>query len=549
MRACGKVSISIIILFIILSFKLPVENVSEVDRSIDLFAKVFREVNSIYVEDIDPSSLAEAGIKAMLQSLDPYTSYISQEKLADFNSITSGEFRGVGVTIGSVNGRNVILSTLEGSSADRNGLKRGDEIIEIDGLTVTDKNEINNMIKNPEKEEISIKIRRFGQSDVLEKSLKVEKIKIKNVPYFGKIGDDVGYIKLVEFTSGAADEVRHAVMSLREQHVKKIILDLRGNPGGLLTEAVGVANVFLPKGSSILTIKGKSARWNKTYKGYKEPVDTSIPVVALTNDNSASAAEIVAGALQDYDRAVLVGQRTYGKGLVQATIPLGQNSKLKVTTAKFYIPSGRYIQSVGYSHIRKSAPTDTTYYTRNGREVKNGTGIMPDVPVKEKLKPDFVRELESKGFIFDFATHYYYNDPDANITARNFRLTDKEYASFLVWIEQQGFSYTSDLERAYNLLNSVVKSDNLRPQVAAEMEAIKSKLKLNRSAETDVCKDDIKALLEEEIVTRYAGKTEASIFNDEHVRSAINILSNTKKYHSLLGEPVYVNASAEHETH
>lgn len=543
MKACGKVSISIIILFIILSFKLPGESVSEVDQSIALFAKVFREVNSIYVEDIDPESLVEAGIKAMLKSLDPYTSYISEEKLADFNSITTGEFRGVGVTTGSVNGRNVIMSTLEGSSADRNGLKRGDEIIEVDGLTVTDKANINDMIKNPSKEEISIKIRRFGQTDILEKSLKVEKIKIKNVPYFGKIGEDIGYIKLVEFTSGAANEVRNAVAELKEDGAKKIILDLRGNPGGLLTEAVGVSNVFLPKGSSILTIKGKSARWNKTYKGYKEPVDISIPLIALTNENSASAAEIVSGALQDYDRAVLIGQKTYGKGLVQATIPLGQNSKLKVTTAKFYIPSGRYIQSVGYAHVKKSAESDTVYYTKNGREVKNGMGIIPDVEVAEKLRPDFVRELESKGYIFDFATYYYYNHPDEKLDPKTFKLSDSDYASFLAWIDQEGFNYSSDLERAYNLLNNVMKSESLQPQVAGEMDAIRSKLKLNRSSETETYKNDIRALLEEEILTRYTGKTKASIFNDEHIRSALKILDAERNYDLILKSPAVVKAS------
>lgn len=543
MKACGKVSISIIILFIILSFKLPGESVSEVDQSIALFAKVFREVNSIYVEDIDPESLVEAGIKAMLKSLDPYTSYISEEKLADFNSITTGEFRGVGVTTGSVNGRNVIMSTLEGSSADRNGLKRGDEIIEVDGLTVTDKANINDMIKNPSKEEISIKIRRFGQTDILEKSLKVEKIKIKNVPYFGKIGEDIGYIKLVEFTSGAANEVRNAVAELKEDGAKKIILDLRGNPGGLLTEAVGVSNVFLPKGSSILTIKGKSARWNKTYKGYKEPIDISIPLIALTNENSASAAEIVAGALQDYDRAVLIGQKTYGKGLVQATIPLGQNSKLKVTTAKFYIPSGRYIQSVGYAHVKKSAESDTVYYTKNGREVKNGMGIIPDVEVAEKLRPDFVRELESKGYIFDFATYYYYNHPDEKLDPKTFKLSDSDYASFLAWIDLEGFNYSSDLERAYNLLNNVMKSESLQPQVAGEMDAIRSKLKLNRSSETETYKNDIRALLEEEILTRYTGKTKASIFNDEHIRSALKILDAERNYDLILNSPAVVKSS------
>jgi len=230
---------------------------------------------------------------------------------------------------------------------------------------------------------------------------------------------------------------------------------------------------------------------------------------------------------------------------VQATIPLSQNSKLKVTTAKFYIPSGRYIQSVGYAHVRKPAETDTAYYTKNGREVKNGTGIIPDVTVEVKQQPDFVRELESKGFIFDYATYYYYHHPEDTVDPKTFKLSDEDYASFLAWIEQQGFSYSSDLERAYNLLNNIMKSESLQPQVAMEMEAIRSKLKLNRTSEVETYKDEIIALLEEEILTRYAGITKASIFNDKHIRSALKILGNEKEYNSILSGPAMAKASMQ----
>ncbi len=535
-RVWGKAGISILILVTIISFTLPAERDQDVDKSLELFGSIFREVNSIYVADIDPNSLIEASIKSMLKSLDPYTSYIPQEKIEDFNAITTGETRGIGATIGVINGRNVILSPIEGHSAYNNGLRRGDEIIEINGEVVTAQADISRLIKNPEKEEVVLKIKRYGEQEYFDKVLKVEKIKTRNVSYYGKITDEIGYIKLVEFTAGAAEEVRHAVLELKSKKVKKFILDLRDNPGGLLNEAVGVSNVFLPKGQVVLNIKGKSSRWNKTYRTYNHPVDTVSPLIVLTNENSASAAEIVAGVMQDYDRGVLVGQKTFGKGLVQATVPVSKDTKLKITTAKFYIPSGRYIQSTEYAHLKKNQEDDHTFYTKNKREMKNGTGIIPDFILDKTKKSDLVKELEAKGLIFDYASAYYFNNSSKFINPKQFVVDDLEYENFIQWIDSQNFKYTTDMEKSLAYFTNVSKSEQLYPDITAELESIQAKLKKVKSTRFDVYKNDIKQVLSEEIAARYylTGKIESSLNEDDHIKRATAIFGNMKKYDSSL---------------
>jgi carboxyl-terminal processing protease len=534
--AWGKLSISLLVLITIISFTLPGERNVEVDKSLELFNNIFREVNAIYVEDIDPNSLIEEGIRSMLKSLDPYTSYIPQEKLDDFNSITTGETKGIGATIGVINGRNFILSPLEGHSAYNKGLRRGDEIVEINGEPVSGRSNVSKMIKENGQEEISMKVKRHGEEELIEKVLKVERIKIKNVPYYGKISDDIGYIKLVEFTSGAAEEVRNAVVQLKKQKVKKFILDLRDNPGGLLNEAVGVSNVFLPKGRLILSIKGKSPRWNRTYRTFNQPVDTISPLVVLTNENSASAAEIVAGVMQDYDRGALIGQKTFGKGLVQATVPIGSNTKLKITTAKFFIPSGRYIQAVDYAHAKKSEADDQVFYTRNQREMKNGTGIIPDLMIERKKKADLIKDLETKGLIFDFASQYYFENPNKFVNPKKFRLSDDEYDEFLAWLDTQDFNYVTDMEKSLAFFTNVSKNEKLYPQITDELESIQDKLNKAKASRFDNFKEEIRLSLTEEIAARYhlTGKIESALGEDDYVKSAISMLQNIRRYNMTL---------------
>lgn len=534
----GKFSLYILSLFVVLSFTLPGEKSVEYSQSVELFNTIFKEINSYYVEDVDPEALVRVGIDAMLESLDPYTNYIPKEEISHFNSITTGEFYGIGASIGQVNGRNVVLMPLEGYPAHTNGLTRGDEIIEIDGVNVEGRSNefISKLLKKDTRGNVKIKFKRYGVDDYLEKTLPIDRIKIKNVSYFGMIAEDIGYIKLDEFTHGASDEVRNAVLQLKSRNAEKFILDLRGNPGGLLNEAIQVANIFLPKGTPIVSIRGKAAKWNKTYNAYNMPIDTLSPLVALTNGNSASAAEIVAGALQDYDRALLIGQKTYGKGLVQATIPLSADSKLKITTAKFFIPSGRCIQKVDYND-NDTIREDKTYFTANHRAVKAADGIMPDIEIAVGDAPELIRELKEKGLIFDFASAYHHAHPQITSDPSQFELSDNDYDLFKMWIAEKEFDYFTDAEKSFRLFANISRVNDLYPEIADELNSITAKLSSHKNEAYEKYKKEITAALEEEIITRYymnSGKIEVSMRHDRQIKSALNKLTNLNKYNALL---------------
>ena len=328
----------------IVAFREPAERYFDIAKSLDIFATLFKEVNAYYVDEIEPEKLIRKSIDGMLESLDPYTDFIPEEEIESFRITTTGQYGGIGALIGVINNKTVITDPYPGFPAYKAGLKVGDEIIAVDGIPVTGKStaDISNLLKGQPRTEVSVTIRRYGVPDFTT-TIKREKINISNLAYHGMIEPGVGYIKLDDFTPGAGKEVADAVMALKQQGAEKLILDLRDNPGGLLHEAVNVVSIFVPKGSEVVSTRGKVAEWNKKYTTLNNPIDTAIPLAVLTSEGSASASEIVAGALQDYDRAVLVGKKTFGKGLVQTTRSLSYNSQLKVTTAKYYIPSGRCI--------------------------------------------------------------------------------------------------------------------------------------------------------------------------------------------------------------
>ena len=343
--------ISALAIGVLWAFNNPSEKYFEITKNLDIFATLYKEVNTYYVEDVDPNQLIKTGIDAMLESLDPYTNYIPEDDIEDYRTMTTGQYGGIGALIGTRNGKNMIIMPYEGFPAHNAGLKIGDEIIMVDGINVKEKayTDISKLLRGQAKSTLQISVRRYGSSELVEVKMSREKITIDNVPYFGLVDDGIGYIKLSDFTTNAGKEVKNAVVDLKEQGATQFILDLRGNPGGLLNEAVNVSNIFIPKGSEVVSTKGKMTDWNKTYKALNPPVDTEMPLVVLVSSSSASASEIVAGVVQDYDRGVLVGQKTFGKGLVQATRPLTYNSQLKITTAKYYIPSGRCIQAIDYT--------------------------------------------------------------------------------------------------------------------------------------------------------------------------------------------------------
>jgi len=391
----------------------------EIIKNLDVFTTLYKELNTYYVDEINPTEIMETGIEAMLESLDPYTNFIPEDRIEDYRIMSTGQYGGIGTTMGKIEDRHVVMMIFEGAPAEKAGMKIGDELTEINGKAVKEysTDEINTLLKGQIGTTVDLKINRKGEKVPLKFAVDRNRINVESVPYYGLIGNDIAYIRLTEFSSGAGASVRSALVELKGKGAKKVILDLRGNPGGLLNESIEVSNVFIPKGLEVVSTKGKIEEWNKTYTANKNPVDVNIPVAVLISNNSASASEIVAGVMQDYDRGVLVGQKSFGKGLVQATRPLSYNSQLKITTAKYYIPSGRCIQAIDYSHRNDDGSIGkipdslkTEFKTRAGRLVYDGGGVSPDYDVVNKGFAPITIQLIKKGFIFDFGTEYYYEN-------------------------------------------------------------------------------------------------------------------------------------------
>ncbi len=546
-KKMGKYSLVIVAVALIgsVAFRGPGDNYFAIAKNLDIFATLFKEVNTYYVDEVNPNTLIKAGIDAMLRSLDPYTNYIPEDEIEDYRFVTTGQYGGIGAIIGRRNGKNMVLMPYKGFPADKGGLKIGDEILSVDGVNVEDKGieNISKLLKGQANTDLTVKVKRFGQKDKIDVNIKRERITVDNVPYYGMVTEDIGYIKLSNFTTGAGREVENAVKKLKSEGAEKLVFDLRGNPGGLLNESVNVSNVFIPKGSDVVSTKGKVKDWNKTYKAINSPVDTEIPVAVLTSSRSASAAEIVSGVIQDYDRGVLVGERTFGKGLVQATRPLTYNSQLKVTTAKYYTPSGRCIQAIDYGHrnddgsVGKIADSlKTAFQTENGRVVYDGGGINPDIEVKQsKLVPISV-SLYAKNLLFDYATEYYYSNPEMS-DAKEFTLSDDEYAEFVAWLEGKDYDYTTEVEQTIDDLIESAKDEKYYQDIEGQIASLRKKVQHNKDQDLQKFKAEIKELLEEEIASRYylrEGKIEASFDDDDVLQAAVEVLENKDQYDAIL---------------
>lgn len=528
------------LLFIVFSlgFISADKNSYELSKNIDIFASLFKELNTYYINDIDPNELVKTGIDAMLKSLDPYTNYIPEEKIDDYYSMTTGEYYGIGAKVGEMSGKKVILMPIEGYSAYQNGLEIGDEIVEINGISTRFKSIdfINKLLKGHEEETVALKIKKYGTGATQTKHLYKDLIKIKNVPYYGKLAGDIGYIKLNEFTFGASDEVEEALLKLKAQGAKKIILDLRNNPGGLLNEAIDVSNVFIEKGKEIVTTKGKVIEWNKRYNSLNNAVDSEIPLAVLINQKSASASEIVAGVMQDYDRGILIGERTFGKGLVQATRSLSYNSKLKITTAKYFIPSGRCIQSIDYNPKDDENNGEKIFHTLNGREVYDGKGIDPDIKTKKSKQTALTESLTDQGLIFDYANYYYFKHPQT-IDLHNFMLSDEEYEVFLSWLQNKDFTYRTQIERDFQKFAQSAKNEGYEEYLHEDLACIESKIQGELNKELLSEKDNIITLLEKEILVRYyleQGEMEAIFDHDPAIEEAMKVLNNHSRYNYIL---------------
>lgn len=518
----------------------------EISKNLDIFYSVYKELNVGYVDGTKPGQLMKTGIDAMLSSLDPYTVYYTENDIEDYRFMTTGEYGGIGATVNDINGKIIIADPYEGFAAYKAGLRAGDQIIGVNAINVEGKktDEIGTLLKGQAGTPVKLKVIKAGQTTPTEISLNREEIKTKAVPYSGMLPNgETGYIKLVSFTDNCSNEVREAMVALKAKGAKNLVLDLRGNLGGLLMEAVNIVNFFTEKGHEVVFTKGKIPEWDKTYLSVNNPVDLQIPLVVLVDENSASASEIVSGALQDLDRAVIIGQRTYGKGLVQQTKDLVYNAKIKFTVAKYYIPSGRCVQALDYSNKDDEGRVEkvpdsliTAFKTKNGRIVYDGAGVMPDVKTKEEKFENILISLVSKFHIFNYATQYYLKHPQI-APVKDFQLTEAEYQDFVAYLKDKDYSYKTKSELELADLKKNAEAENYFTDIKTEYDALFNKMTSNKKDDLVKYKPSIKKFLEEEITSRYyfqKGRVEISLKNDDDLKEATVLLNDPFKMKNIL---------------
>ena len=532
---------------ILFSFTPPGDRFFELAKNLEIFGSLFREVNALYVDDVNPNVAARHSIDAMLNSLDPYTNYIPEDEVEDYRTQNTGQYGGIGATTITIGHRTVVNMVFENYPAYKNGLRIGDEIVKINGIDLlkipTD--ESGRLMKGQVGSSVKVSVKRFGHDELVNLEFKREKIKINSVPYFGMVpSSDIGLVQLTEFTSDCSKELKKGIQSLKEQGAKKIILDIRGNPGGLLPEAVEICNLFIPKEKLVVATKGKSEQ--RYYDTEHEPIDENIPVAILINRGSASASEIVAGTLQDYDRAVIIGERSYGKGLVQMGKPFIYNSYVKITTAKYYTPSGRCIQVLDYTHRRTDGSVASVpdsikkeFKTTRGRMVHDGGGIEPDVALPSDEKQGIAIALNKEGFLFDYATEYASKHPSI-APAKSFLLSTSEYNDFVNWMKGKKLIYKSSLENELKELRDEASHEKYLPLIQQQIDQVSEKLAEIHQSDFLTYKDEIKFLLEHEIVSRYyfeKGAAEYALSRDEEVKKAVEVLSDASGYKKILRLP------------
>lgn len=531
-----------------LSFSPTADRYFEIAKNLDIFATAFREINKYYVDDVNPNTLMRSGIDAMLESLDPFTNYIPESDLEDFRQYSTGQYGGIGATTREINGKTIVTMMYEGYPAYRGGLRIGDELLKMDEVDLSrlTLEQENQLMHGQVGSTVTILVKRLGVKDPIKLTFKREKVKISNVPYYGMIPGNIGYIRLTNFTPDAGKEVRHAVVSLKESGAKAIVLDLRENPGGLLNEAVNICNIFLPKEQLVVKMKGKLAEFNADYLTENAPVDLEIPVAVVVNRNSASASEIVAGTLQDYDRGIIVGEKSYGKGLVQLTRPVGNNAQVKITTAKYYTPTGRCIQVLDYSHRRSDGSVGSipdslkkAFKTTHGRTVYDGGGIDPDVDIPHNEPAAISMALLSQDLIFDYATLYASRHATIG-EAKNFSLSEEDYQDFATWVKMQPFKYQSPIEDQLRKLKVIAKQERLLDELKPPIEQLEARLAESRKNDLTVYKSELRRFLQEEIVGRYfmeRGRVEVAFKDDPEIRRAADVLTARADYRKILNLP------------
>jgi len=547
----NKVRISVMVCLIMFSTYAVAQNKYddkgfEISKNLEIFSTVYKNLQLNYVDDVEPGKLMKTAIDAMLSSLDPYTVYIPESEIEDVKMQLMGQYGGIGMLIHQRGNYVYASEPYEGMPADLAGIKAGDKILEVNGESAEGKttSEVSSALRGQAGTELKVKVERDGK--VIEKTLTRREIKLKAVPYYGLIDNDYGYIKLNEFTQNASNDVKNAFSVLKSQNpnLKGVILDLRGNGGGLLNEAVDLVNIFVNKHELVVQTKGKVASRNSKHYTRNAPIDKDIPLVVLIDGYSASASEIVAGSLQDLDRAVVLGNRSFGKGLVQNILPLTYNSQMKVTVSKYYIPSGRCIQALDYAHRDENGRATkvpdslkTAFKTRNGRVVYDGFGIEPDVEIVDSsVVGNITVALARNMLIFDFATEYVKTHPTI-APAAEFEITDEIYADFANFLKDKKYDYSTSTEKALELLKEAAKDEKYIESIADDIEVMIKKVHSDKAIDLQKNREDISELLKSEILTRYyyeKGRIEGLLEDDKEVKAAVEILSDKDRYNNIL---------------
>ncbi|MEG1227379.1 S41 family peptidase [Flavobacterium plurextorum] len=525
-------------LFVGTSFK---DDFFEIAKQIEIFTTLFKAVNTNYVDETNPGDLMDKAIKSMLGSLDPYTVYFNEQDVVNFKINNTGEYTGIGAMIARKKDRLIVREPYKNYPADKAGLKAGDEIIQIGDVLIADfKDDASQLLKGAKNTKIAVKYLRQGKMYTTE--LVLDEVDIKSVPFYGKIDSKTGYIVLSHFSRKASAEVKDALEKLKADGATQIVLDLRGNPGGLLNEAIDICNLFVPKNEIIVTTKSRIEKHNNTYKTTKEPVDTEIPLAILVNGRSASASEIVSGALQDLDRAVILGSRSFGKGLVQRSVDLTYGTQLKVTISRYYTPSGRCIQALDYAHKDKNGVAQKTdaknfnaFKTRKGRTVYDGGGVLPDIELDEtKMSPITTALLKNDG-IFDYATSYYYKNP--NLGDKIPVITDADYGSFKQYLKSNKISFDTETEIALKNTLAAAKNEKIDETIAPEYQQLIAALEKSENTLLDKNQKEIKNLIQEELIKRYQyqeGLYQFYIKNNSEIKKAVSVLNNQTEYKTIL---------------
>ena len=548
-RRNGIIVAIVLITVAFFSFKSGDDRNFQIAKNLDIFNSIVKELDMFYVDTIDPNKTIREGIDNMLYSLDPYTVYYPENDQDELEMMVKGSYGGIGSLIryNPKSKYTVIAEPYEGMPAAESGLKAGDLLLEIDGKDLKGNSDVSTLLRGQVGTSFKLKVQRPGVKEPLEFNIVRRSIQMPTIPYYGVMDGQVGYINLSSFSGNPSKDFKKAFLDLKKQGITSLVIDLRNNGGGLLDQAVEIVNMFVPRGKTIVTTKGKIKQASNTYKTLREPLDTDIPIAVLVNSGTASSSEILSGSLQDLDRAVIVGNRTYGKGLVQVPRSLPYGGNLKITTSKYYIPSGRCVQAIDYAHRNEDGSVaripdslTTVFHTAAGREVRDGGGVSPDIEVKQERLPNILFYLVRDNLIFDYATDYCLKHP-AIASAKEFELTDADYEEFKNKVKGADFKYDQQSEKILNTLKEAAEFEGYMKDASDEFKALENKLKHNLDRDLDYFSKDIKKMIAEEIIKRYyyqEGAIIQQLKDDKDLDEAVKVLTNPERYqHTILLTP------------